>query len=219
MRDRILRHERKAHACHHHPLDPVFPLAAERGVKLDLSLAAHRHHFLSHLAGETIDIGIGRNIGQPYCVLALQRMARRYDHNVSLAIQRLRTKTWRVSVRCVQNPEIEVTSFQSAAKIGQIALMHAELDSWMVGLESREEGGEADRPDRRHDTKLKRRLMQQTKLIRHLSRSIRLTEHLFDMRPDAVTEIGQKHSPPFTMEERSSEFVLEFLDGERECGL
>lgn len=190
MGHRIFGHKRKAHTGHHHALDPIFPLAAERGVKLDLSLAAHSHHLLAHLAGEPVNIRVRCDVTQSHSLQAFERVTWRYNHNVALAVQRLGAKAWRVSVRCVENPEIEMACLQPAAEIDQIALMHTELDSWMFGFEAGKEGSEANRTDRGHDAKLQRCLMQKTKFARRMTGCRSLIEHLLNVWTDAISEIG-----------------------------
>jgi hypothetical protein len=152
------------------------------------------------------------DVTQSYSRLALERVTRCYDHNVSLAVQRLSAEAWRVSVRRVENPEIEMARLQSVAEIIQIALVYPEFDAWMFGLEASKERSEPNRTNRGHDAKLQWRPMQQTKLVGRMAGCVGLIEHLLDMRADAMSKIGEKNAPPLAMEQRppisSSSFLM-----------
>ena len=75
------------------------------------------------------------HVTQPDHKLVLERVARRDDDNVALAIEPLGAKAWCVSVGCVQYREIELARLEAAAEIHQIAFVHPKLHAGMLGLE------------------------------------------------------------------------------------
>src|SRR5262249_52741102 len=159
--------------------------------ELDLLLAADRHDDFAHLASQPVDIGVRRDIAKAYGVLALEGMTGCGDDDVALLVQRIRAQAWGVALRRMQDREIELSGFEAARKVGERAFVHGELDAGMQTLEARQQTGEPQRADGRHDAELERRLMQQPELGRDLPRRVGLIEHLCEMRLDALAEVGE----------------------------
>jgi predicted small metal-binding protein len=214
MCDRIFRHEGEAHASDHHALDPVFPLAPESGVNLDLPFATETHDHLAHLAGEPIHIGLLGYIGKPHSVAPFERMTRSDDDDIAFLVERLNPEAGGVPAGGMQNCQVDPSRVDLRRNIFEPPFVDPELHARVLCLEMRKKAGEAKRPDGGHDAQLQRCPVKEPEFRRGKARRVRLIDDSGHMRSNSLAELAQQKAAAVTMKERAAKLFFQLLHSE-----